>query len=94
MHGFILVSGRLKKRTIKMDKKPVLIKWLDSKGLTTEWEYWDELEAIKPSTCMSIGYLIDDNKKYKTLAMTISKGQVFGRITIPACSIVKVKELG
>jgi len=71
----------------------LLIKWIDSKGYTSEWEHWDEIEPLEPSTCISTGFLIDDNPKYKTLAATISKGQVFGRITIPACSIVKVKEL-
>lgn len=76
-----------------MKPKLVCIKWLDSKGLTSEWEYWDEIEPLKPSVCISVGFLIDNNKRYKTLAMTISKGQVFGRITIPACSIVKFKEL-
>jgi len=76
-----------------MKKKLVLVKWLDSKGLTSEWEQWDEIEPLMPSVCISVGFLIDNNEKYKTLAMTISKGQVFGRITIPACSIVKFKEL-
>lgn len=71
----------------------IMIKWLDSKGLTASWEYWDEIEPLEPSVCKTVGYLIDDNKKYKTLAMTISNGQVFGRITIPACSIVDIKEL-
>lgn len=73
--------------------KLVSIKWLDSKGITSEWEHWDELEPLKPSICLTVGYLIDDNPKYKTLAMTISKKQVFGRITIPACSIVKMNTL-
>ena len=76
-----------------MKLKLVKIKWLDSKGLTDEWEYWDEIKPLKPSVCVSVGFLIDNNKQYKTLATTISKGQVFGRITIPACSIVKFKEL-
>ena len=76
-----------------MKPKLAMIKWIDSKGITSEWEHWDEIEPLKPSICISSGFLIDDNSEYKTLAMTIRKGQVFGRITIPACSIVKVKEL-
>jgi len=73
--------------------KLIYIKWLDSKGLTSEWEFWDEIEPLKPTVCISVGFLIDNNNQYKTLATTISKNQVFGRITIPACSIIKVKEL-
>ncbi len=73
--------------------KLVLIKWLDSKGVTSDWEFLEDIKPLKPSVCISVGFLIDNNEKYKTLAMTVSKDQVFGRITIPACSIVKVKEL-
>ena len=76
-----------------MKNKLVIIKWIDSKGLTSEWEFWDEIKSLKPSVCISVGFLIDNKKKYKTLATTISKDQVFGRITIPTCSIVKFKEL-
>ena len=76
-----------------MKKKLVSITWLDSKGLTSEWEHWDDIEPLRPSVCLTVGFLIDDNSKYKTLAMTISKGQVFGRITIPTCSIVKINVL-
>lgn len=72
--------------------KLVSIKWIDSKGMTEEWEHWYEMEPLKPSICVTVGYLIDDNPKYKTLAMTISKDQVFGRISIPVCSIVKLRE--
>lgn len=77
-----------------MKNKLVLIKWLDSKGITSEWEFWSEIEPLKPSVCISVGFLIEDKSTYKTLATTISKDQVFGRITIPACSIVRFKELG
>jgi len=76
-----------------MKKKLVWIKWLDSKGLTSEWEFWDKIKPLIPSICISVGFLIDNKKAYKTLATTISKEQVFGRITIPACSIIQLKEL-
>ncbi len=72
-----------------MKKKLVMVTWIDSKGMTTSWE---QIEVLKPSTCVTTGFLIDDiNKKYKTLTMAISKGQVFGRITIPTCSIVNYR---
>jgi hypothetical protein len=76
-----------------MKNKLVIIKWIDSKGLTSEWEFRDEIQPLKPNICISVGFLIDNKIKYKTLATTISKDQVFGRITIPTCSIVKFKEL-
>lgn len=73
--------------------KLVLIEWLDSKAGTCEWEFIDSLEPLQPITCTSVGFLIEDNKTYKTIAPTIGGGQVLGRITIPSCSIVKVKKL-
>ncbi len=73
--------------------KLVLIEWLDSKGVTTNWEYLDELEPVLPVECVSTGFLIDDKKDYKTLVQTLSKNQVLGRITIPCCSITKIKRV-
>jgi hypothetical protein len=73
--------------------KLVLIKWLDSKGGSSEWEFLDEIANLKPVVCYSVGFLIDDKKTYKTLAPTMGGGQIWGRITIPSCSIVKFKVL-
>ncbi|GEM_PF-1468046 len=66
-----------------MKPKLYLIKWVESKGLTKELEYWDAIKPLKQSVCISVGFLIDNNEKIQNLAMTISKSQVPGRITIP-----------
>lgn len=76
-----------------MKKKRVSIKWLDSKGITSEWEFMDEIIPMPPDVCESIGFLIDDKKKYKTITQTITNGQILGRLTIPTCSIIKIKRL-
>ena len=73
--------------------KLVLVKWIDSKGGPFEWEFLDGLNNLKPVICHSVGFLIDDKKRYKTLAPTVGGGQIWGRITIPSCSIVKLKVL-
>ena len=73
--------------------KLVLIEWLDSKGGSGEWEFIDNLEPLEPIACISVGFLIQENDSYKTIAPTVGGGQVLGRITIPNCSIVKVKTL-
>ena len=78
---------------MKDDIKSVYIEWLDSKGVTYQWEYLDELEPLKPCVCRSIGYLIDDNKDYKTIAQTLTDTQLVGRMTIPARAIIKIEEL-
>jgi len=76
----------------------VLIEWFDSKGITTSWEFMDEIQEQKPSLCISVGILIDDKKEFKTIAQSINEEppdnkQVIGRTTIPSCSILKIKEL-
>lgn len=76
-----------------MKWKLILIKWIDSKGGSPEWEYLENIEPLKPMICLSVGFLLDDNEEYKTIAPTIGGGQVLGRITIPTCSILKIEIL-
>jgi len=73
--------------------KLVLIEWVDSVGGPESWEYAEGLESLKPMAVSSVGYLIEDGKDYKTLVQNIGRGQVRGRISIPTCSIIKVKRL-
>lgn len=79
--------------SIQQTFKMILIEWLDSKGITSQWEYLDEIESLKPSVCHSVGFLIEETEGYKTIAQGISDTQVIGRTTIPSCSILSLKEL-
>jgi hypothetical protein len=78
---------------MKKDKKLVAIEWLDSKGVINRWEYVGEIKPLKPVKCISVGFLIDDNKKYKTIVQSIGDGQVLGRITIPTYSITRITKV-
>ena len=78
---------------MKKSKKLVIIEWVDSKGVIDNWEYVEEIKPLKPVKCISVGFLIDDNKKYKTLVQSIGDGQVLGRMTIPVCSIDRIEEI-
>ncbi len=78
--------------TTKIGKEIVLITWVDSKGMN-RWEYLDEIEPMPPDTCYSVGFLIDDNKNYKTIALGLGTTQVLGRTTIPAGCIKSIKKL-
>lgn len=71
----------------------VLIEWLDSKGITTAWEYLDEVEPMPPTLCYSVGFLVADTDQYVTVAQAMSDNQVLGRTTIPKCSIQKMETL-
>ena len=73
--------------------KKVFIEWVDSKSGPSEWEYLEDIETLIPVSCQSIGFLLEDNEEYKTLASTISESQVWGRITIPSCTIKKFEIL-
>ena len=73
--------------------KKVEIKWIDSKAGKNEWEYIDDLEPLPPVICRSVGFLIEDTPKYKTIVHTINTNQILGRITIPKCCIKKIKVL-
>lgn len=77
----------------KNNTKTVYIEWLDSKGVTYQWEYLEDLEPLKPCVCKSIGYLIDDNEDYKTIVQTLSDTQLVGRMSIPTRAIIKIKEI-
>ncbi len=73
--------------------KIVEITWVDSIGVTSEWELKKEIEPLKPVVINSIGYLMDDNKDFKTIVQSDSKKQVVGRMTIPTECIKKIVEI-
>lgn len=74
-------------------KEIVFIEWLDSKGITNQWEYLDEIDPIKPDKCLSVGFLLEKAREYVTIAQTVGEAQVIGRTTIPCCSIKRIKKL-
>ena len=75
-----------------INKDIVLIEWVDSKGME-RWEYLDGLEPMPPCICYSVGFIIEDNPDYKTLALGLSDTQVLGRTTIPSGCIRKIERL-
>ena len=75
-----------------LNKEIVLIEWFDAKGVN-RWEYLDEIEPMPPCVCYSVGFIIEDNPDYKTLALGLSETQVLGRTTIPAGCIRRIEKL-
>lgn len=72
--------------------KAVQVDWVDSNGTNG----WTRGVCNKPTTCVSIGYLIAESKKAITVAGTItieSDPQKHSDITIPRCAIKKIKPL-
>jgi hypothetical protein len=75
-----------------MDKDIVLIEWVDSKGVE-RWEYLDEIVAMPPCKCYSVGFLMEDHLDYITIALGLTDTQVLARTTIPKGCIRSVKKL-
>ena len=42
--------------------KLIEIVWYDSKGVTTEWEFRDEMKSMEPAVVHSTGYLLDETE--------------------------------
>jgi hypothetical protein len=85
------MSG-MKKKTAA-GPKLVLIEWVDSQQ-SVGWTR-DE-PAPKPMKCRSVGWLVYDGKEMKTVAATMSEEESPQRtleMTIPTCSITKIKPL-
>jgi hypothetical protein len=76
-----------------MKYKLIFLEWLDSKGITNQWEYFDDIEPMKPSKCFSVGFLIEETDEYKTIAQSLNASQVIGRMTIPRCAIQRITEI-
>ena len=75
-----------------MNKDIVLIEWFDSSA-GGKWEFFNGLEPLLPCLCYSVGFMIEDNPNYKTIALGICDTQVLDRMTIPGGCIKSIKKL-
>lgn len=71
----------------------VEIKWLDSKGVTSDWEFKDDVKPMTPCNVTSVGFLYDDNDECVTLLQSEAEKQILGRLTIPKVCIVSIRTL-
>ena len=85
--------------TINNDCPLVMVSWMDSAQPVSSWSYLESFKPRRPILCASVGWLIQDDKENKAIAPNMgdigAKGsmQVSGVIRIPACCIVKIKNL-
>lgn len=71
----------------------VEIEWVDSCGFGASWEKKDDLERLEPSAIRSVGFMIEDTKRHKTIAQSTSVDQIAGRLCIPVACIKRIKRL-
>ncbi|KKL26432.1 hypothetical protein LCGC14_2395360 [marine sediment metagenome] len=78
---------------IKEPRIYTLIEWIDSKGITDEWEFLERLKPITCCICRSIGFIVEETDDYVTIAQSLTlteipeNSQVLGRMSIPKVAI-------
>ena len=68
-----------------------MVEWLDSFG-RSGWEEKDCVDAW-PIPCVSVGILLKDESDYITMILSMGVTQCCGSITIPKCSITRMRYL-
>ncbi len=80
----------------KYQGKLVVIKWIDSRGANARWQYLTDKEDL-PVVCFSVGWIIKETKKYKTITPHLSdeqdSRQGCGDMTIPTNAIESISKL-
>jgi hypothetical protein len=77
----------------------VIIEWVDSSRVGDGWVDLEEIGDPDPHTCVSVGFLVKENKNGKILIPTvadvknITNRHTHGGIMIPPCSILSEREL-
>jgi hypothetical protein len=76
----------------------VVIEWEDSAQAAPQWQWLANLEAPPILKCRSIGFLVRDTDKEKSLAVSITVDgdtaeQASGVISIPTRSIVRIERI-
>lgn len=77
-------------------KRPLVlyaVEWVDSLGISDQWEFREELGDMEPVSCYSCGFLEELTDTKIVLAMTIGGSQVLGRLCIPRQAIVRMDSM-
>ena len=73
--------------------KMVLITWVDSVGVSSEWEHKDSDPQLEVSEIRTIGFLWRKTKDAFTVVQSDSEDQVVGMMIIPKCAVKSIKYL-
>jgi len=84
---------------IKNKVKLVLIEWVDSSQPLPNWAHLASLPSAVPIECVSVGWLLHDDKQVKMLAPNMGdmksggNEQAMGIINIPTAAVKRVVKL-
>jgi hypothetical protein len=79
------------KKKNKKNPKLVVIEWVDS-GTVSGWAGLEEVSS-DPCRCITVGWLIHNRKKAKTVAASLTHSHACGIMTIPTSAITKIRKL-
>lgn len=92
--------GGVGKGKNKMDNCPLVqIEWKDSKQPIPVWQHLSDMAENKPISCVSVGYLLQDDDEVKVLAPNMAdisselNIQASGIISIPTGCVTKISKL-
>ena len=77
----------------------ILVEWIDASGIRDGWTDLNDVSEPDPHKCVSVGFLVRENKQGKIIAPTIADVEhpdnrhVYGGIMIPASAILSIREI-
>ncbi len=84
--------------TKSFEHKVVFIRWVDSRQPTSSWQHISDIDEPSPVICVTVGWLLHDNKDCKTLCATMGDlahehPQGCGVIEIPTKCIIEISDI-
>lgn len=76
----------------------MVVEWLDSRSPESGWRMIEDCEMPRTCKCLTVGYLVVDNKREKVLAQSVADVeygplQANGLMVIPAIAITAMRPL-
>ena len=77
----------------------VLIEWIDASRVSDGWVDIAEVTEPDPHKCVSVGFLVRENKRGKMIVPTVADVEhpdnrhVYGTMMIPSSAILSVRQL-
>ena len=89
-----------KKQNRPLSEYPlVLVEWIDASRISDGWIDLKEVPAPEPHQCVSVGFLVSEDKRGKVVIPTFAdvqhpeNRQAYGGMLIPSAAIISVRQL-
>lgn len=83
----------------KLPHKLVIVEWVDASRLSDGWMDMDQIPDPYPHTCVTVGFILSENKHGKILIPTIAdiehsnNSHIYGGMMIPSSAIISERVL-